>query len=234
MFMTVREFDDSNGGSIWPVLDARGEVSLEAGEHVLWRFSADILCLRAVSSGDWDIDWKMPKRAEIVVTDRRVTFVCNKYDVGRKTFLTGVSVTADIVRMATAKARRHGTAAAGQIRYGWLNRVWGGRHKNEITLTAIDADHVFRRISLRSPKGPAAPSDVRTALVPDIAQAAANWRIDNLREFPVDDETVVDRFRRIAEDPRNAIHGQNDANGTAYYLGCSAAVGESSAFEESN
>ena len=108
--------------SYWPSVGDNREPVLEDGEtlHKTWRglmqfWTADgKLPLRKV--------WASPKSANFWLTDRRIVYVLEKYDIGSTAYMDIPGVTGGALALGSrtiAKMKRHGKVAAGQIRFDW-------------------------------------------------------------------------------------------------------------------
>ena len=102
---------------------------LEPGEHVVHAVHQGQVSLELRGSGDsgWTTVWSPPKRASVVVTDRRIVVGCRTFDRG-STYLglgVGALVAAGATAVSRARARRAtaGQCLALQWRHEWLTAV---------------------------------------------------------------------------------------------------------------
>jgi hypothetical protein len=132
--LAVREDgDDSRGDLIWPIFDADTSTPrLEAGEPVLLQFWATV-SQHGYVNGHWTKTWDLPEPCQVTVTDRRVVYVCRKFQKGSSWVGFGVvgatvAGTAMAISAVRARRRRAGRAAVGQLRHEWLVSAILRRH----------------------------------------------------------------------------------------------------------
>lgn len=109
-------------------LPATNEVRREArdGDRVR-RLACKALEIRDAGAKKADTDLRDVK-AQVLVTDSRVTFACSKYDTGSTWWGLGagalLAIPATIGSKALAARRRRGKMLVGQIRYPWIRAVY--------------------------------------------------------------------------------------------------------------
>lgn len=122
------EFDDE---SPYPSTeDEEGAVSLvlEDGENVLWRGAAKVATDKKVADARLQEIWELPEPAEVLISDRRVAYICERYDTGSSWVGGGaiglsLALTATAISKKKAANRRQGKVAIGQVRYEWPMNV---------------------------------------------------------------------------------------------------------------
>lgn len=113
-FVRPHRFDDPDPDDTWfPRLDCHRRPILDNGERVLWRGRTWLAgYLLDPDTGTPELAWRLPRLAEITVTDRRLAYVCAE-----------LRITAAPNRGAGVGRRRAGPGdarvATGQIRWQW-------------------------------------------------------------------------------------------------------------------
>ncbi|MEQ4301681.1 hypothetical protein ABNF97_09860 [Plantactinospora sp. B6F1] len=83
-FIRPHRFDDPNqDDTYFPRLDWHRRLVLDTDERVLWRDRVDVAgYLLAPSAGPDELAWSLPRPAEVLVTDRRLAYVCVDCHIG--------------------------------------------------------------------------------------------------------------------------------------------------------
>ena len=115
-------------------------------------------------------------RAQIMVTDARITIACSKYDKGGG-WIGGVGAIAlNAGSKMLAARRRRGKMLVGQIRYPWISAVYaqnkGGWLGSEVLRVFVEVDDVSMRLDLTLPKDVDA-----TAVATELVRRAAAFRL---------------------------------------------------------
>ncbi|MDG4821250.1 hypothetical protein O7635_05210 [Asanoa sp. WMMD1127] len=81
-FIQPYRFDDPTDDS-GPVLDRHRAVVLEPGEQPLWRGQVNVAGYLIASGGHAERRWTLPRHADVTITDRRLAYVCDDWDLAR-------------------------------------------------------------------------------------------------------------------------------------------------------
>ena len=127
--VAIREYGEYDGGDVvHPFLSPDGRLVLEQGEVSVLEFPATVSGYQ-LENHQFALSWgPLPAPSRVVVTDRRVVFVCDRFTKGTSWTgfgLVGLAVAATATAASAAKAHRarSGRAAVGQVRFDWLGRV---------------------------------------------------------------------------------------------------------------
>jgi hypothetical protein len=158
---------------LYPVPTDKLSFELEEGEAIAWQGSADLMGLRAASRGGDKVAWSLSSPADLFITNRRLVYLCRKFEKGKQHLFSGGVGSAMMVG-STVKAaiHRHGRVAAGHVQNGSSIRLRlrVRRHDN-----AQFAEDLVRRITefrLSFGYQPPLSDDVTTALKMQSAEAA--------------------------------------------------------------
>jgi hypothetical protein len=106
----------------WPSVGEDRAPVLDAGETVQQTWNGLVHFWAAGATGSLHKVWESPKRAAVWMTDRRIVYVLEKYDIGTSRYFDLGSVTGGAMTLGSrtiAKMKRHGKVAAGQVRFEW-------------------------------------------------------------------------------------------------------------------
>ncbi|GIF65745.1 hypothetical protein Ais01nite_37800 [Asanoa ishikariensis] len=130
-FIQPYRFDDPTADDTSPMLDRQRAVVLEPGEEVLWRGQVNVTGYLvgptggSVGNGQAERRWTLPRYADVTITDRRLAYVCDDWDLAR----VGAPRHRSTPSFARPRPRRRpalggGTrVATGQILWQWPWRL---------------------------------------------------------------------------------------------------------------
>lgn len=119
-FIRPHRFDDPEpDDDTFPWLDWRGRIVLDSDERVLWQGRVELAgYLLGRTVDDSTLSWKLPRPADVVVTDRRLAYVCAGWD------LDGAPAAGRAgPRHLSRTGRGGGRVATGQVRWQWPARL---------------------------------------------------------------------------------------------------------------
>ena len=124
--LTIRECDDGGDGVLYPL--PNGEVNgihHEQGDGLSPQtVIATDLELKTLRGDKRELQFKsLGIKAEMRITDCRVTVACSKYDKGGGWIGGGTALVFNGVSKARAAIRRRGKSVVGHVRYPWLSSV---------------------------------------------------------------------------------------------------------------
>jgi len=124
-FIKPYRFDDPAADETSPVLDRHRAVLLEPGEEVLWRGRVGVTGYLVGPRGDQaERRWTLPRLADVTVTDRRLAYVCDDWDLAGVGSARHRSVAVPGPRPRRRPALGGGTrVATGQILWQWPCRL---------------------------------------------------------------------------------------------------------------
>ncbi|MEV4618604.1 hypothetical protein AB0J74_07850 [Asanoa sp. NPDC049573] len=125
-FIQPYRFDDPNPDDTGPTLDRHRAIVLDPGEEVLWRGRVNVTgYLTGQPGGQPERRWTLPRCADVTVTDRRLAYVCDDWDLARVGGPRHRSVSAiGAPRPRRRPALGGGTrVATGQILWQWPWRL---------------------------------------------------------------------------------------------------------------
>jgi hypothetical protein len=178
-FIQPYRFDDPYAGDdcASPLLDKHRAVVLEPAEEVLWRGRVNLAgYLIGNRSVQAERRWTLPRCADVVITDRRLAYVCDDWDLVR----VGATRAAG-VRPGRRPALGSGTRiATGQILWQWPVRL----HLRPApgpqgVLIVCDSMRETRRPALALAGGAAGRADDARRLAVLIRRAVAGFRLAN-------------------------------------------------------
>ncbi|GIF76712.1 hypothetical protein [Asanoa siamensis] len=83
-FIQPYRFDDPTADETGPLLDRQRAVVLEPGEQVSWRGQVNVTgYLIGTPGGAAERRWTLPRYADVLITDRRLAYVCDDWDLAR-------------------------------------------------------------------------------------------------------------------------------------------------------
>jgi hypothetical protein len=83
-FIQPYRFDDPNADETGPVLDRQRAVVLDPGEDVRWRGQVNVAgYLIGAPGAQAERRWTLPRCADVTITDRRLAYVCDDWDLAR-------------------------------------------------------------------------------------------------------------------------------------------------------
>jgi hypothetical protein len=178
-FIQPYRFDDPYAGedSTSPVLDRHRSIVLEPDEQVRWRGEANLAgYLIGNRSVQAERRWTLPGRADVVVTDRRLAYVCDDWDLARVGMSRPVGV-----RPGRRPALGSGTRiATGQILWQWPVRLHLMPAPGpQGVLVVCDSMRATRRPALALAGGAAGRTDDARRLAVLIRRAVAAFRLAN-------------------------------------------------------
>ena len=218
MIMAVREDGDEAGGDYWlPIIDAGSSAPrLSADEHVLYSGYARVEGV-AMAGNKWQTVWTLPSAAWVVITEKRLVFVCREFVKAGTSFGIGglgvaVAATSTAVRQVRAARMRRGRAAVGQVRFEWLSNVILDRKqpapallvKNPppivtVHLTTRNDAGRFVRLVVRRPT-----PEITAEMLAWHARDIANRRVNGSAAVKLDD-AALDQLRKLADDPAGRL-----------------------------
>jgi hypothetical protein len=191
-----------------PVFDAQGQLSLAAGETVLWAGAATPAAEAATLAGgreQFSTLWRSPKKAAVILTTQRLVYDIRTFTEGDMSWIlvggaTGVALTA--LSAARAAARRSGRTAAGQIRHENLSNLITGANARTtfagpatVTATVIEPPKRGIRVHLLTE---IPPEDLARRWV----QAAATERLQRLAGRLAEQPDKRDQLLAQQRDPK--------------------------------
>jgi hypothetical protein len=125
-FIQPYRFDDASPDDTSPVLDRHRAVVLEPGEEVRWRGPVNVTgYLIGAPGGQAERRWTLHRQADVTITDRRLAYVCDDWDLAR----VGAPRHRAVASFGPPRPRRRpalggGTrVATGQILWQWPWRM---------------------------------------------------------------------------------------------------------------
>ena len=137
-FITPRQLDGADlpvkpTDRFYPLVRPDGTVLLAPDETVLWRGKANVSeYLYTDEFDDYDQLWELPEPADLLITNKRIAFLCERWTVGGGWRSHGTApVTTALLNAASkmrAAAQRRGVVMVGHCRWEWPARitVWPG------------------------------------------------------------------------------------------------------------
>jgi hypothetical protein len=123
-FIRPHRFDDPDQENpSYPRLDWHRRLVLDPGEQVLWRGRVELTgYLLGPSSGDGVLHWSLLRPADVTITDRRLAYVCEGWEIAEARAARHLTPT------GTPLAGRRPVRAAsrvitGQVRWQWPSRL---------------------------------------------------------------------------------------------------------------
>ncbi|MBE1485411.1 hypothetical protein [Plantactinospora soyae] len=219
-FIRPYRFDDPDpDDTYFPRLDWHRRLVLDADEQVLWHDQIEVAGYLLTPGGGVDeLAWTLPRQAEVVVTDRRLTYVCADCHIGP----------APGFRADPRHRRRSGPVGTrlvtGQIRWQWPSALRivrpvdeaGGapvRDDAERLLVVCDAVRATGRPALALSGGPLESAQGIRRLATVIRRAVAGFRLANpamVELAPPEWDALIARagmalFADALADPRRGI-----------------------------
>jgi hypothetical protein len=108
----------------YPLVQPDGAIQLASDETVLWRGKTNVSeYLYTEQLDDYDRLWELPEPAEVLITNKRVVFLCDRWTVGGGWQSHGTApVTTALLNTASkmrAAAQRRGVVVVGHCRWEW-------------------------------------------------------------------------------------------------------------------
>jgi hypothetical protein len=178
-FIQPYRFDDPYAGddSASPLLDRDRAVVIESDEQILWRGQVNLAgYLIGNRSVQAERRWTLPRCADVVVTDRRLAYVCDDWDLVR------VGATRPVgVRPGRRPALGAGNRiATGQVLWQWPVRLHLMPAPGpQGVLVVCDSMRETRRPALALAGGAAGRADDARRLAVLIRRAVARFRLAN-------------------------------------------------------
>ena len=133
-FLTPRQFHDTNPRAkstdrFYPLVESDGTtIRLAPSEMALWRGKANVGEYHYPEEfDDYDRLWELPKPASILITNKRIAFLCEKWTVGGGWRSHGTApLTTALINTASklqAARRRRGAVMAGHCWWEWPARI---------------------------------------------------------------------------------------------------------------
>ncbi|MFC6018478.1 hypothetical protein ACFP2T_19990 [Plantactinospora solaniradicis] len=219
-FIRPYRFDDPDpDDTYFPRLDWRRRLVLDSDEQVLWHDQIEVTGYLLTPGGGVDeLAWTLPRQAEVVVTDRRLTYVCADCHIGP----------APGFRADPRHRRRTGPVGTrvvtGQIRWQWPSALrivpsttgtggGPGRDGAERLLVVCDAVRATGRPALALSGGPLGSAQSLRRLATVIRRAVAGFRLANpamVELAPPEWDALIARaglalFAEALADPRRGI-----------------------------
>ncbi|MBF9132777.1 hypothetical protein I0C86_28040 [Plantactinospora sp. S1510] len=219
-FIRPYRFDDPDpDDTYFPRLDWRRRLQLDTDEQVLWQDQIEVAGYLLTSGGGVDeLAWTLPRQAEVVVTDRRLTYVCADCHIGpapgfradprhrRRTGPVGTRVVTGQIRWQWPSALRIVPSTTGTDGAPWRD---GAEH----LLVVCDAVRATGRPALALSGGPLGSAPDLRRLTTVIRRAVAGFRLANpamVELAPPEWDALLARaglalFAEALADPRRGI-----------------------------
>jgi hypothetical protein len=185
-FVRPHRFDQSQQDDLgYPQLDRRHQVVLDAGEQALWRGRVEVAgYLLGPSLGDGALHWSLLRPADVTVTNRRLAFVCEDWEMAEVgTARHSASGRAPHRRRSL---RIDSQGVTGQIRWQWPSRLHllpaaaGQDHQPghpEQVLLVCDSMRTIRQPGLALADGDLGPHGAARELTHLSRRAIARFRL---------------------------------------------------------
>ena len=169
----------------YPQLDRHRRVVLDPGERTLWRGRTDVAgYLLGPSLGNGSLHWSLLRPADLTVTDRRLAFVCEDWDI-EEVGPAGQAHTGR-PRHRHRPERIGSRIVTGQLRWQWPGRLHllpaGAGSNNrpgrpEQVLLVCDSLRTIRQPSLALGAGDLCPPGATGELIHLVRRAIAQFRL---------------------------------------------------------
>jgi hypothetical protein len=108
----------------YPLVQPDGTIRFASNEAALWRGKANVgEYLYTEQFDDYDRLWELPEPADVLITNRRIVFMCERWSVGGGWRSHGTApVTTALLNAASkmrAAAQRRGVVMVGHCRWEW-------------------------------------------------------------------------------------------------------------------
>lgn len=127
--LTIRSLSvQADNDSLFPSFDSNGQLQRNSDEEILWQGNASGTRCNWLINGAWHNLLRFRAKTEVIITNKRIVYICRKYKKGRKWIGSpGLMVLLDIIGAAWTAMDRYGKAALGQVRYEWPIIIVQGR-----------------------------------------------------------------------------------------------------------
>ena len=157
--LTVQKFSDQpKDASEYPIFSEGWQLKLAGDERLVWQGQASALSGVRMVNGSWQKIAAVKARTQVIITDKRLVYICRKYKKGGMWFGGPLAVFLTLAEVGIAAFLRYGKAAVGQVRYEFPQAILAKSFKlgpitsNEVNVICEDKNGKFM-VTLDLPKG---------------------------------------------------------------------------------
>lgn len=157
--LTIQKFSDQpKDASEYPIFSEGWQLKLADDERIVWQGQASALSGVRMVNGNWRKIAAVKAKTQVIITDKRLAYICRKYKRGSMWFGGLLAVLLTLAEVGIAALQRHGKAAVGQVRYEFLQAILAKSVKlgpitsNEVNVVCEDKNGKFM-VTLDLPKG---------------------------------------------------------------------------------
>ncbi|MDQ2906339.1 MAG: hypothetical protein M3Y81_22695 [Chloroflexota bacterium] len=148
--LTIQKLSDQpKDASEYPIFSDGWQLTLTDNERIVWQGSASALSGLQMVNGTWRKVAQVRANTQVIITDKRLVYICRKYRKGGMWFGGLLAVFLTLAEMSIAVLVRYGKAAVGQVRYEFAQAILaksvklGPLTSNEVTVIGGDRNGTF-------------------------------------------------------------------------------------------
>lgn len=141
--------DQPKDASEYPTFSEGWQLTLADNERIVWQGKASALSGLRMVNGTWQRVAQVKANTQVIITDKRLVYICHKYKKGGMWFGGLLAVFLTLAEVGIAALLRYGKAAVGQVRYEFVQAILaksvklGPLTSNEVTVIGGDRNSTF-------------------------------------------------------------------------------------------
>ena len=148
--LTIQKLSEQpKDASEYPIFSEGWRLTLIDNERIVWQGSASALSGLRMVNGTWQRVAQVRANTQVIITDKRLVYMCRKYRKGGMWFGGLLAVFLTLAEAGTAALLRYGKVAVGQVRYEFAQAILAKGFKlgpltsNEVTVIGGDRNGRF-------------------------------------------------------------------------------------------